>query len=282
MRLICIPAIKSHALYVGYSLKLLNKRFPEADFMIVTPDRESFRGLESSNIFIRDDFEFWDLSPDDVQRKLAASKKNMSKWYYQQLLKYSIISKAEKYTEVLIVDADTIILSDCIEDVRAINTTSLEYNESYFEIIQRYFPDHTRLSKSAIVNFMWFDTALFGEMLNAISKNGEGLWFDTILMELNKVTSPFAFSEYETYGNYKYNNFDTSFRHLRIFRRADLFLSFYSFDKIIMVADMFKLDLISFEHSHDKSTFKKTIVLIMVIFIELTLALKRLNPFKRS
>ena len=271
MKLICIPAIKSHVQYVDYSLKLLMEKFPDADFMIVTPDRESFSALCKSNISIRDDIEFFDLSPDDIKRKLAHPKKRMYKWYYQQFLKYSIISKSTKYAEVLIVDADTIILSDCVKDVRSVNVTTLEYNESYFEIVDKYFPDYMRLSKSSIVNFMWFDTTLFSEMLNRISKNSGEQWFDTILMDLNKITSPFAFSEYETYASYKFNNVKSVFLTLRVFRRGDLFLGFYPFEKTIRIANLFRLDLISFEHNHDSSLVKKAIVLLMVLACEVGL-----------
>lgn len=271
MKLICIPAIKSHVKYVGYSLNLLIEQFPDADFMLVTPDRESFSGLRKSNISIRDDTEFLDLSRDDVKRKLAHPKKSMYKWYYQQFLKYSIISKSTKYAEVLIVDADTLILSDCVKAGDALNLTTLEYNESYFEIVKKYFPEQRLLPKSSIVNFMWFNSVLFGDMLKSIEGNSKRKWFEVILEDVNKTMAPCAFSEYETYANYKFNNKKTALNTLKIFRRGDLLMGVYSFEKIIKVANSLKLDVISFEDTHDNSLWKKFTVCLLFFAIELYL-----------
>ena len=178
MRLICIPAIKSHVKYVDCSLKLLLKKFPNDDFMIVTPHQESFNYLNKEKITIKSDIDFLDLTPEEIKSKLTYNKKSMYKWYYQQFLKYSIISKSKQYSEILIVDADTIILSDYVKDSDSLNLTTLEYNKSYFGIIKKYFPKQKLLPKSAIVNFMWFNSILFGEMLNSIVGKSKRKWFE--------------------------------------------------------------------------------------------------------
>jgi hypothetical protein len=108
-------------------------------------------------------------------------------------------------------------------------------------------------------------------MLDIIQGNQENKWFEVILDNVNKSKSPFAFSEYETYANYKHNIKFPEQKDLKIFRRADLFLSFYSFKKIIEIGKIFKFDLISFEEDHNRSLSKKIIVFFMKFIIELKL-----------
>lgn len=273
MKLICIPATRNHIKYVEFSLKLLSKSFPENDVLIVTPHPSSFNHLNKRNIVVRNDTEFFDMSLDKIKKELTDDKKHMFKWYYQQFLKYSIITKSKDYTDILILDADTIILSDCVKDINSVNTTTLEYNKSYFDLINYYFPNQKLIPKSAIVNFMWFDSILFSEMIYSFEGESKRKWFDIILEYINKSASKIAFSEYETYANYKYNNKKSSVKTLKIFRRADLFVGFYSFEKIIKIAKVYKFDLISFEDNHKRSLIKKIIVIFMVIIIELKLFL---------
>ena len=271
MRLICIPAIKSHLKYVTFTISYLEKTFLNDQIIIVTPDKDSFMHLNNSNVSVKADNEFLDISSEQIKSNLSEDKKSMFKWYYQQFLKYSIVIKSNKYEDILILDADTIFLSDCIEDSDCINFTSLEYNESYFEIIEKYFPSHKLLSKSAIVNFMWFNRLLLLNLLEIIQGNQKKKWFEVILDNVNKSKAPFAFSEYETYSNYKHNIKFPEQKDLKIFRRADLFLSFYSFKKIIEIGKIFKFDLISFEENHNRSLSKKIIIFFMKFIIELKL-----------
>ena len=269
MKLVCIPALKSHLQYVNYSLELLLKKFPNADYVNVTPDLKIYSHLRKRNVSIKGDDEYWDLSPSDLKSKLSYQKKDLYKWYYQQFLKYSIITKSTKYNEILIVDADTVILSDCVLDTSSINFTLLEYNKSYFEIIDKFFPHNTRLPKSTIVNFMWFNQALFRNMLSTLSKNSKNQWFNVLLDDINKNNSDYAFSEYETYANYKFNILKAGFKTLRVFRRGDLFMHIYSLEKTIALANFFKLDLISFENHHKTSIVKLLSVMPIVMVYEI-------------
>ena len=271
MRLICIPAIKSHLKYLTFSIKYLEKKFSTDQIFIVTPDQDCFMHLNNSNVSVKADSEFLDISSEKIKSNLSMNKKSMFKWYYQQFLKYSIVIKSNKYDDILILDADTIFLSDCIEDSHCINFTSLEYNESYFKIIEKYFPSHKLLPKSAIVNFMWFNRPLLLDMLGIIQGNQKKKWFDVILDNVNKSKSSFAFSEYETYSNYKNNIKQSVHNDLKIFRRADLFMDYYSFGKIIKIAELYKFDLISFEENHNRSLLKTIIIFLMILIIELKL-----------
>tara|TARA_B110000211_G_C14047043_1_gene539474 strand:- start:794 stop:1633 length:840 start_codon:yes stop_codon:yes gene_type:complete len=279
MKLICIPATRIHIKYVEFSLQLLSKSFPDNDILIVTPHPNSFNHLNKRNIVVRNDTEFLDLSIDEFKKELTDDKKHMFKWYYQQFLKYSIISKSKEYSDILILDADTIILSDCVKDINSINLTKLEYNKSYFELIKNHFPGQKLLSKSAIVNFMWFNSILFAEMLDFMVSDSKRNWFDILLEDINKSTPLIAFSEYETYANYKNNNKKSELKVLKIFRRADLFMDFYSFERIIEIAKIYKFDLISFEDNHKKSLFKKIIISLIVMSINLKLFLTEKQKF---
>ena len=56
-------------------------------------------------------------------------------------------------------------------------------------------------------------------------------------------------------------------------------MDFYSFERIIEIAKIYKFDLISFEDNHKKSLFKKIIIILMVISINLKLFLTDKQKF---
>jgi len=273
MKLICIPATENHVKYVDCSLKLLFGYFPNDSYIIVTPQPSVFKYLESNNVEVRNDIEYLDLAIEQVREALSGEKKLLYKWYYQQFLKYSILSKSQEYSDVLIMDADTIPLSNFIANIDSINLNTIEYHRPYFDFIENYFPNQKLLSKSAIVNCMWFNVSLFNEMIKLIDDKSDRKWYNVILENINKFDESIMFSEYETYANFKYNNTNSNLVVLKIFRRADLFTEFYSFEEIIKIARMFKFDLISFEDNHNKSLIKKIEVFILVIYIKMKLFL---------
>jgi len=271
MKLICIPALKEHIFFVEYSYRNLSSRIDDVQFLIVTPDYSHFQHLLSENLDVKSDFDFIDLSKEVIRSKLNSPKRHLYKWYYQQFLKYSIVNKLNDYSDILILDADTIIISDCIFDCDVIYTNNIEYNEFYFEIINHFFPNNIVMSKSAIVNFMWFNKSLFLKMLNGITHYDNTDWFQIIINYINSSNFNIAFSEYETYANYKFNLINPPLINLKIFRRADLFLKYYSVDNIINIANIFGYDVISFENTHNKNKTKKIIAFFIVCFIEIKL-----------
>ena len=268
MKLICIPALKEHIIFVEYSYRNLSKRINDVQFLIVTPDCSYFQHLLSENLDVKSDSDFIDLSKEVIHSKLNSPKRHLYKWYYQQFLKYSIVNKLNDYSDILILDADTIIISDCIFDCDVIYTNNLEYNEFYFDIIKHFFPTNIIMSKSAIVNFMWFNKSLFLKMLNSITRLDNTDWFQNIINYINSSNFNIAFSEYETYANYKFNLITPPLISLKIFRRADLFLKYYSVDNIIKIANIFGYDVISFENTHNKNKVKKIIAFFIFCLIE--------------
>jgi hypothetical protein len=275
MRLICIPALKKHKIYVDYSIKQLLRYCPNDKILIVTPHIKAFDDLKNDMIQILEDSDFFDLSPIEIEKHLVVNKKPFHKWYYQQFLKYSIVSKNKNFSEILILDADTIILSEKISDCTSIYLNTIEYHKPYFNIIAKYFPEHKILPRSSIVNYMWFNSQLLNDMLKSIEFTGKNKWYLVLLNEINQRPDFLAFSEYETYANYKFNKFKSSLKTLKIFRRADLFVDYYSFEKVIKVSKIFKFDLIAFEDNHKKSFYKKIIIFIIMIFIEMRIRLSK-------
>ena len=75
MRLICIPAIKSHLKYVTFSIKYLEKKFSTDQIFIVTPDQDSFMHLNNNNVCVKSDSEFLDISSEQIKSKLSMNKK---------------------------------------------------------------------------------------------------------------------------------------------------------------------------------------------------------------
>jgi hypothetical protein len=274
MKLICIPATANHLKYVEFSLKILIAYFPNDYFVIVTPQKNVFKYLESNIVSVKNDYEYFDVSHDNIREILSKKIKDFSKWYYQQFLKYSIILKSKEYTDVLILDADSIPLSNFIINLDFINLNTTEYNKPYFNFIENNFPNQKLLSKSAIVNCMWFNVPLFNQMINVLENNGSSIWYLVILNGINKYNESIMFSEYETYANFKYNNTYSEFKVLKIFRRADLFINYFTFEDIIKISRLLKFDLIAFEDKHSKHIKTKILVFFIVLFIKIKLQFK--------
>jgi hypothetical protein len=268
--LICIPAIKKDVKYVELSIKKLLSYFKAEDICIITPHVESFSHLEMMSIVVRNDCEYLNLTKDEIGNLLNEDKKNMTSWFYQQFLKYSIVSKSSNYDNVLILDSDTIILSDCITDTETININNIEYNLPYFNCIEQLLPDYKLIGKSAILNFMWFKPSLLNQLIEDIEKKYSETWIIALINLINKgKADQISFSEYETYATYKYNHNYKRTKLLKVFRRADLFNEYYSEEQIMHIAEFFGFDLISFETQHNVSLLKRFFALSVYIMTQI-------------
>ena len=173
---------------------------------------------------IAPDDEFSVLTKAEVAALLVPQKQEVAGWYYQQLLKYSIVARS-KFDRVLILDADTVVLRD-IETSDCEFFTSKERHRPYFDHFEALFGARPPLKSSAITNFMWFKPLALCEMLSEIEARHHKLWWTAIIDIANPIADRGAFSEYETYANWIALHHGP---HLEIpiftFRRGDLLLS---------------------------------------------------------
>jgi hypothetical protein len=251
MHLICIPALEKHKSHIQFSLDKLFKEFSNFDFLIVTPNKDDFIEFSNLNIKISEDMDYLDLDKNEIYEFLNYEKKSLYIWYYQQLLKYSIIYKLSKFYEVItILDADSIILNTKLLSSNAIFLNENEYNKEYFVTIKKLFPEITLLNKSAINNYQTFTTSIFMDMIHRIEIEGTK-WHTRLLKLINDSNDKRAFSEYETYANYASYFYNVECVPLKFYRRGDLLNKYESKNEIINKLQFLDYDIVAFEISHD-------------------------------
>ena len=250
MNLICIPALKCHknnlAINIINLLKFVNKN----EILIVTPDLDDFEDFIKEGFNVQADSFFCDISKSDLISLLSSEKKFLNSWYYQQFLKYSIVLKCKEYTNIIIIDADSIILNDRVLKNNFIFLNTTEYHKPYFSTIKNLFPSIKCLTKSAINNFQNFNREVLSEMIYNIEKIKDEKWYLYLIRQINESNDIRAFSEYETYANYSFHFHGHQVQNLKIFRRGDLINLYLSKDLILRLFKNTSFDIIGFEISH--------------------------------
>ena len=111
MNIICIPALGKHKEHLSLSLKYLENHYSINEILIVTPNKDDYFDLHKNGYQISEDKDFIDIEKHEILKILNYNIKFLNGWYYQQFLKYSIVLKLNKYDNIIIVDADSIILN---------------------------------------------------------------------------------------------------------------------------------------------------------------------------
>jgi hypothetical protein len=196
-------------------------------------------------------------------------------WYYQQFLKYSIVLKLNNYDNIIIIDADSIVLNARILDNNIIFLNDNEFHTEYFVTIKKNFPEIICLNRSSINNFQNFDRNILIQMINHIEKEGN-IWYLRILSLINQSNQLRSFSEYETYANYAYNYHNQKISSLKLFRRGDLLNIYQDKNKIITNLKFLGYDLVAFEISHNIKTIHFVYSLFLFIIINMKLYVKNI------
>jgi hypothetical protein len=222
--LVVIPAIAAHRPIVEISFPRLKKRFKHASFLIVSPTPEIFNHLADEQTRVEPDKAFSAVSKIELEGMLSPDKRQKTSWYFQQLLKFSIVAQASN-ERVLIVDADTILIRE-IEIAPGVFFTSKERHRPYFEHFNALFHAEPPFKSSAITNFMWFSPIALRQMLLEIEYLHQESWWTAIITIANSILNDGAFSEYETYANwYALRHGPHQEMAIHIFRRGDLLVN---------------------------------------------------------
>lgn len=124
-------------------------------------------------------------------------------WYLQQFLKLSFGTFA-RVPSYVVWDADTVLLEPFPlvgRDGRSLINTSREYHKPYFATFEKLLGFKAMMERSAIAQFMLFETEFVSEMQRLIeARNGRG-WIEAVLAALPGKSGN-EFSEYETYANF--------------------------------------------------------------------------------
>ncbi|RTE10952.1 DUF6492 family protein [Paenibacillus whitsoniae] len=130
---------------------------------------------------------------------------NRSGWLYQQLLKMNgdTLGSSKYY---LVIDADTILIRPHVFKVGnktvfyCRNWSQGEYFTTYKKLMGK-----SRSSRmSFVTHYMLFEKSKIKQLKQAIEHRHSRSWYSAIINSMN-TSKQFAFSEFETYGNFLYS-----------------------------------------------------------------------------
>lgn len=160
---------------------------------------------ENNGCIFKDEDKVLPIRKKDIVYKVGSNDR--SGWLFQQLLKLGgdTISKEDNF---LIVDADTVYLRPRVFEYRNkfIFDVSNEHHAPYFKIYEKLLGENNFLPASFISHNMLINTSVLRELKNDIGKRNKSKWYDAILENIDKGQFS-CFSEWETYGNYVFQNY---------------------------------------------------------------------------
>ncbi|OAB40776.1 DUF6492 family protein [Paenibacillus glacialis] len=130
-----------------------------------------------------------------------------SGWMFQQLLKLNgdTLSSSNFF---LVMDADTVLIRPHI--FRSGNKTIFYCRNwsqgEYFRTYRKLMGRQRSSSTSFVTHYMLFEKSKLRQMKKAIEARHHTSWYSAILRSMDK-TKQFAFSEFETYGNFLHSTY---------------------------------------------------------------------------
>ena len=209
-------------------------------------------------------------------------------WFFQQFLKigFANICKTEYY---LTWDADTLPIRriDLFDsNGKPYFTLKKEYLKRYFITLKRLLNINKTRKESFIAEHMVFKTDLVKEMIKEIELSkvlGHAFWEKILYATLPEgYNEPFAFSEFETYGNWIETKYPDVYaaRKLNMLRNAKLYFGENPTKKEIEWAAK-DFDALSFEH-FDKQIISPKLLKIALNTISFKSFLRITYPFLNS
>ncbi|MDR9855773.1 DUF6492 family protein [Paenibacillus sp. VCA1] len=202
-----IPAIEKDLATLPHVIDAVRKyvKHPIREIMIVAPRKQRILDLcaKKGCRFVHED------------TVLPITKKNIhyqsktwdrSGWLYQQLLKLggNTLGSSEHY---LVIDADTVLIRPHVFKVGnktvfyCRNWSQDEYFKTYKKLMGK-----SRSSRSSFVtHYMLFNKSKVKQLKRAIESKHRSSWYSAIMKSMNK-SKQFAFSEFETYGNFLHSS----------------------------------------------------------------------------
>ncbi|QAY67263.1 DUF6492 family protein [Paenibacillus protaetiae] len=196
-----------------------NVRHTIGDVIIVAPDKPAIRSLCSRNgyRFVNEN-SVLPLRKQDI--RYSSKHWERSGWMLQQLLKLSG-DKLASTKHFLVIDADTVLLRPHTF-IAGGQTTYYTRNWSqpeYYRTYQKLIGRKAAAPRSFVTHYMLFEKAKLRELKRHIEQRHGRIWYKAILASMNKKRQ-FAFSEYETYGNFVYSRYPQSVKLKAALNRA--------------------------------------------------------------
>jgi Family of unknown function (DUF6492) len=270
---IVIPALASHLEVLFVSIPKLRALYGTIP-VVITPSPRTLARLTGDGIEVLPDRAYASLTKEMVRDRLPNAKKGLAGWYYQQLLKYDIVL-ATGADRVLVLDADTVLLSH-VPFPRGSDAplpSSSEYHAPYFASFEALTGVRPSLTRSAIVNFMWFDRRILRDLTDHIQSRAGVDWRQAILE--SREADSCGFSEYETYANWSARQTRVIQKPFRLFRRGDLLVRpSRGVEFVTRMAARRRYDAIAFEQDHRSGVARR-------MFANLMFSLRLSRPLSR-
>ncbi|QHW32046.1 hypothetical protein GZH47_15340 [Paenibacillus rhizovicinus] len=204
---VLIPAIEKDLVTLPYVIDAVRKqvKHPIGQIMIVSPDRPRMRNLcrRKGCRFVNEN----SVLPITKRNIRYRSKKwERSGWLFQQLLKMSGDNLGNS-NYFLAIDADTVLIRPHVFRIGAKtlfycrNWSQPEYFKTYRKLLGR----KAASPSSFVTHYMLFEKSKLRRLKRVIAAKHRMSWYAAILKKMDR-TKQFAFSEFETYGNFLYAN----------------------------------------------------------------------------
>ncbi|WP_028551589.1 DUF6492 family protein [Paenibacillus sp. UNC451MF] len=127
---------------------------------------------------------------------------DLSGWLYQQLLKLSgdTLSASKHY---LVIDADTMLIRPHVFKVggKTVFYCRKWSQNEYFKTYKKLMGKSRKSRLSFVTHYMLFERSKVKQLKQVIESKHNRSWYSAIMRSMNK-SKRFAFSEFETYGNF--------------------------------------------------------------------------------
>lgn len=137
--------------------------------------------------------------------RYSSAKWERSGWLFQQFLKMSgdTLCRAENF---LVMDADTVLIRPhvFISGNKPVFYCRNWSQPEYFKTYRRLMGSGRAAPVSFVAHYMLFNKAKLARLKRIIEARHHTSWYTAIMRCMDK-TKPYAFSEFETYGNFLYS-----------------------------------------------------------------------------
>jgi len=137
--------------------------------------------------------------------RYRSDKWDRSGWLFQQLLKMSgdTLSTSKNF---LVIDADTVLIRPHIftSGKKTVFYCRNWSQPEYFKTYRKLLGEKPASPVSLVAHYMLFNKSKLAQLKRTIESKHRTKWYLAILRKMDK-SKPYAFSEYETYGNFFYS-----------------------------------------------------------------------------
>lgn len=203
---VLIPAIEKDLTTLPYVINAVRKqvKHPIGRILIVSPKKSRIMAMckRKGCRFVNENTVL-PITKNDINYR--SKRWERSGWLFQQLLKLSGDKLcSSKY--FLTIDADTVLIRPHVFRTAKGQTVFYSRNWSqpeYFRTYRKLMGRKTAAPRSLVAHYMLFEKSKLRQMKRMIAAKHGTSWYRAIIRSMDR-TKQFAFSEFETYGNYVY------------------------------------------------------------------------------